>query len=97
MAVRRFRLYRDVHYLPFGVAASGHRLGPTDYFALGDNTANSHDSRTWQIDGRPAPGVPARGLLGKPFLIHQPMRLARLPVGDGLVQTVDWDRLRLLR
>lgn len=94
--VRNIRLYRDVHYLPFGVAAAGHRLGPAEYFALGDNTANSHDSRTWQVDGKPAPGVPAAGLVGKPFLIHQSMRLARSPLG-GPVPVVDWDRLRLLR
>ena len=95
--VRNFRLYRDVHYLPFGAAASGVRLGPAEYFALGDNTANSHDSRTWLVGDKPAPGVPAGGLIGKPFLIHQSMRLARPPLGDGLVQTLDWDRLRLLR
>ena len=94
--VSNLKLFRDVHYLPFGVAASGVRLGPAEYFALGDNTANSHDSRTWLVDGQPAPGVPAAGLLGKPFLIHQPMRLSRTPVG-GPVQTLDWDRLRLLR
>jgi signal peptidase I len=94
--VRNLRLWRDVHYLPFGVAAGGWQLGPGEYFALGDNTSNSHDSRTWQVGGKPAPGVPAAGLIGKPFLIHQPTRLARLPTG-GPVQSLDWGRLRLLR
>ncbi len=97
LSIRQFKLFCDLHYLPFGVAASGYQLGPAEYFALGDNTTNSYDSRTWQIDDRPAPGVPAHGLIGKPFFIHQPVRLARSPIGGGLIQTLDWDRLRLLR
>ena len=36
---------------------------------LGDNSANSDDSRSWQI-----PAVPERNFLGKPFLLHQPSR-----------------------
>ena len=98
VVVRNLRIFRDIHYLGVGRGAAGWRLGPDEYFLLGDNTSNSHDSRLWAIDGSPAPGVPGRDFIGKPFLIHQPMRLSRLPLnGDRVVQTLDWSRLRWLR
>lgn len=98
--VRNLRLDRDIHYLPGsrGVTAAW-RLGPGEYFLLGDNTANSQDSREWQAGGDPRPGVPEADFVGKPFLIHQPMRLARVTVNgrDRVFQTVDWSRMRWLR
>lgn len=36
------------------------RLGPDEYFLVGDNTERSTDSRNW-----PTPGAPARLLLGR--------------------------------
>ena len=59
VVVRNLRIGRDIHYLGVGRAAAGWRLGPDEYFLLGDNTSNSHDSRLWTIDGTAAPGVPA--------------------------------------
>jgi signal peptidase I len=99
VAVQNLRLERDIHYLPFGKAAAGWRLGPDEYFFLGDNTANSHDSRVWRIDQQPAPGVPATEFIGKPFLIHQPLRLAGVTINgrEHLFQTLDWSRLRWLK
>ena len=47
-----------------------------EYFVLGDNSGNSQDSRKW-----PRPGVPEADFVGKPFLIHQPLRTARVTVG----------------
>jgi signal peptidase I len=99
VAVQNLRLERDIHYLSIGKAAAGWRLGPDEYFFLGDNTANSHDSRVWRIDHQPAPGVPEAQLIGKPFLIHQPLRRAGVTINgrEYLFQTLDWSRLRLLR
>jgi signal peptidase I len=65
-AVRNFRLYRDVHYTPDGrngVGGRAVRLGPAEYFVLGDNSPQSADSRFWPDRG----AVPADRLLGTPF------------------------------
>jgi signal peptidase I len=99
VAVRNLRLFRDIHYLPVGRVGDGWQLGPDEYFLLGDNTSNSHDSRLWVVDGKPSPGVPGAYFIGKPFLIHQPLRLGRVTVGGKarLFQTLDWSRLRWLR
>ncbi len=99
VAVRNLRLFRDVHYLSVGRASAGWRLGPDEYFLLGDNSSNSHDSRLWAIDERPAPGVPEAEFIGKPFLVHQPLKLGRVTVNgrDRVFQTLDWSRLRWLR
>ena len=85
LVVRGLRLDRDVHYTRsgrHGVRAPV-KLGPDEYFVLGDNSGNSQDSREW-----PEPGVPERDFVGKPFLVHRPPR-----PGGGL----DWPRLRWLR
>ncbi len=49
------------------------RLGPAHYFAMGDNTFNSRDSRYWG-------SVPARNLLGPACLVYWPFASARLGV-----------------
>lgn len=100
VVVRNVRLARDVHYHATGAASgAGWQLASDEYFMLGDNAGNSFDSRGWQIADRPAPGVPAADFLGKPFLIHQPMRLARVTVGgrERVVLSPDWGRMRWLR
>ena len=53
------KLYRDIHYRADGPNAtkSPCRLGPDEYFMLGDNSPDSHDSRGWAV-----PGVPERAL-----------------------------------
>ena len=55
-------LYRDIHYTPEGKMANGRsatfRISEGHFFALGDNTQNSHDCRQWEkasvrlLDGR---------------------------------------------
>jgi signal peptidase I len=93
--VRHFRLFRDVHYTEagdHGVRAPV-RLGADEYFVLGDNSANSDDSRFW-----PEPAVPEANFLGKPFLVHWPSRSL---TWDGLgrhwqYQGLDWGRVRWL-
>jgi signal peptidase I len=96
LAVRHVRLYRDIYYRS-GDKHAAHtpfQLGDKEYFLLGDNSANSDDSRSWQI-----PAVPERNFLGKPFLLHQPSRPSQWSVGgrkmDG--QSIDWGRIRWLR
>ena len=95
VVVRNLKLYRDIYYTPYGVHGTRRaaRLGPDEYYMLGDNSENSEDSRKW-----PTPGVPERDFIGKPFLIHQPLRLARVTVGGQpkAFQTLDWSRLRWL-
>ena len=99
VAVKNFELFRDVHYLSAAKSPRGWQLPAGEFFVLGDNTSSSHDSRVWEIDGKPAPGVPEDGFLGKPFLIHQPMRPARLTVNgrERRMQSPDWGRIRWLR
>lgn len=48
-------------------------VGPNEYFALGDNSENSYDSRYWGC-------VPASSIFGKITLIYYPFsRAGRLP------------------
>jgi signal peptidase I len=75
VAVRNFRLYRDVHYTQAGRNAVGGKavhLAAAEYFVLGDNSSCSDDSRFWPHGG----AVPASSLVGKPFLVHLPTRVA---------------------
>jgi signal peptidase I len=96
--VRNFRLFRDVHYRQAGgngVRGKGVHLGEGQYFVLGDNSPNSEDSRFWPDRG----AVPARNLLGKPFLVHLPSRAV---AWDALgqhwqYQGPDWRRIHWLR
>jgi len=90
------RLNRDLYYRA-GEKSAAHtplRLGTDEFFLLGDNSANSDDSRSWKI-----PGVPERNFLGKPFLLHQPSRPGLLTVGGKTMhsQSIDWGRIRWLR
>jgi signal peptidase I len=95
VAVRGLVLSRDVYYTHYGTHGTEEVavLGPQEYFMLGDNSGNSQDSRKW-----PTPGVPEGEFIGKPFLIHQPLRPARMTIGgrERVFQTVDWSRLRWL-
>jgi signal peptidase I len=97
--VRNLRLTHDIHYLSVGKADRGWPLAADEYFLLGDNSSNSHDSRYWAINDRPSPGVPEAAFIGKPFLIHQPLRLGRLSINgtERTFRTLDWARVRWLR
>ena len=93
---RHIKLHRDIFYRPTGANATSQplELGEGEYFMLGDNSANSDDSRSWQI-----PAVPRRNFLGKPFLLHQPSRPAVWSVGGRRVemQSIDWSRIHWMR
>lgn len=103
VVARNVKLYRDAHYRAVGRSGcdAPYRLGPDEYFMLGDNSPNSSDSRGWENDQtrEHVPGVPERDFIGKPFLIHQPLKAGRVTVNgqDRTFQTVDWARLRWLR
>ncbi len=69
-------IYRDIYYssdLSSGRwgGTSPVRMGPGEYFVLGDNSANSKDSRVWKF-------VPEENLVGKAFLVFWPPRGIRL-------------------
>lgn len=95
VVVRDLKLCRDIHYTMAGHhgTQAPARLGPNEYFMLGDNSGNSQDSREW-----PQPGVPQEDFIGKPILIHQPLRLGRVTIGgrERVIQTLDWSRVRWL-
>jgi signal peptidase I len=68
--IRNLRLDRDLHYTAAGRLGSGQcRLGPDEYFMLGDNSGNSEDSRFW-----PNPSIQADALIGKPVFVYAPRR-----------------------
>jgi signal peptidase I len=65
------RLWRDVHYTQAGtnaVKGAVVRLGPDQYFVLGDNSPASEDSRFWPDGGR----VPGAALIGTPLVVLRP-------------------------
>ncbi|MCE9533628.1 MAG: signal peptidase I [Planctomycetes bacterium] len=96
VVVRNLKIYRDIYYRASGDNAVKvpYQLGRDEYFMMGDNSANSNDSRSW-----PIPGVPERNFLGKPFLLHQPSRITHWTIGgrERVFQSIDWSRIRFLR
>lgn len=56
-----------VGYRPEGLLATGSqlRVKADEYFTLGDNSANSADGRYWG-------SVPAKDVVGRPFLVYYP-------------------------
>ena len=97
MYVRSLKLFRDVYYTS-QKARNGvehpYRLGPDEYFVLGDNSPISSDSRVWRHGG-----VSARLLLGKPFVVHLPSRPGKIRIGDsvGYIRVPDFARIRYIR
>jgi signal peptidase I len=93
---RKIKLYRDVYYRSNGSngVAEPFPLREGEYFMLGDNSTESYDSRSWR-----EPQVAEKGFLGKPFLLHQPMKPGRMSLwGFELgLQSIDWQRIRWLR
>lgn len=93
--VRNFRLFRDIHYSATGGECRNGvyepwPLGPEEYFLLGDNSANSQDSRFWTNAG-----IPERCFMGKPLLLHQPSHWTH--VRNWEIECIDWNRIRWIR
>jgi signal peptidase I len=96
------RIYRDVYYTtalaytprrPFGVDEP-FRLGPDEFFVLGDNSPVSNDSRFWAG----SPVVPGELFLGKPFLVHLPGQAVPLRVfGRSVYWVPDPREIRYIR
>lgn len=97
VSVSDLTLFRDVYYTR-GDARHGvtepHRLGPDEYFFLGDNSPVSLDSRSW-LDNV----VNDNMLIGKPFLVHLPSRPGRVKLGSAEwhIRVPDWGRIRYIR
>lgn len=94
----KVRLYRDVHYTQAGrngVHGKVVRLGPDQYFVMGDNSPNSEDSRFWPNHG----AVPAANIMGQAFVVHFPSRIVSGTRWgrSWQCQVPDWTRVRWLR
>ena len=70
--IRPIRLERDVHWTSEYESLDRERLGPDEYFMLGDNSSNSQDSR---YKGP----VHRSRLVGSPLLIVWPLSRFRIP------------------
>ncbi len=95
--IRNLRLYRDVHYTcrgRYAVGAEPVLLGVEQYFVLGDNSANSEDSRFWPPDA-----VSESQLLGAAFLVHLPSQPCRWEFAgwSAECQVPDLGRIRWIR
>ena len=96
VVLEQLRVYRDVYYTrPSGIHARWGfngpvRLGASEFYVLGDNSPISEDSRSWSH----GPGVAASLLVGRPLLVHLPMRQVHL--GHWRLQIPDPTRMRYL-
>jgi signal peptidase I len=100
LRVRNVRLYRDVYYTAEGARGlQAYQLadaaGRREYFALGDNSPVSVDSRLWPAGKE----LTSTLFLGKPFLVHLPARTRQVAVGPwkGQIRVPDFSRIRYIR
>jgi signal peptidase I len=66
------RLERDVYWVPDGAPDNFERLGPDQFFMMGDNSSNSQDSR---MKGP----VHRSRLVGSPLLVVWPPSRIHVP------------------
>ena len=74
---RRIRVFRDLHYTGRGTHGTTEpvRLGPREFFVLGDNSPESRDGRDWGP-------VHEEEILGRPLSVILPLGAFR-PLGGG--------------
>jgi signal peptidase I len=90
------RLYRDVHYTGRHIPGRDGptRLGPEEFYMLGDNSPVSLDSRAWS-----SPAIPRKLLIGKPFAVHLPSRQGEVELAGRSyhIRIPDFSRVRYIR
>jgi signal peptidase I len=98
--VLELKLYRDVYYTADGgreakIWELENSAGRQEFFVLGDNSPISLDSRLWQPDVVVTPQL----LIGKPFMVHLPVRTTEVKVGTwhGRLRVPDFSRIRYIR
>jgi signal peptidase I len=115
-AVSHVSLWRDVYYTtpsgtngewhnsgPGGKPSNSTRLGPDEYFVLGDNSAASSDARFWdkevnlpEEDLRVRAGrVPGRFMLGRAFFVYWPAGYR--PTANAPALVPDFGDMRLIQ
>jgi len=68
------KVFKDTYYYnrgEFGKMGAVIKVPPDEYFALGDNSASSRDSRYWGF-------VPKKNLIGKALVIYWPLTRMRI-------------------
>ncbi|QDU45341.1 signal peptidase I [Symmachiella dynata] len=93
LRVSGIKLFRDVHYLSKSNEAAflPYQLGDDEYFALGDNSPISEDSRVWLAQPA-ARKLTSRHFIGRPFLVHLPSKTWR-----SSISIPDFSRIRYIR
>ncbi len=91
--VDSLRLFRDVYYQSKSNEVGFHpyRLGENEYFALGDNSPISEDSRVW-LTRSSAKKLTSRHFIGRPFLVHLPSKK-----WGASISIPDFSRIRYIR
>jgi type IV secretory pathway protease TraF len=86
---RKIRVFRDLHYTGRGMHGTAEpiRLGPREFFVLGDNSPESRDGRDWGP-------VSDEVILGRPLGVVLPIKSARLLGGGGTSPIVPVGPLR---
>jgi len=95
--IQNVRIDRDVFYRDAAgqhATTSPWKLGPDEFFMLGDNSPVSLDSRSWTL-----PAVPRRLVIGRPLLVHLPSQQWSIESEQGTrhIRIPDLRRIRYIR
>ncbi len=97
VVLQHLRLYRDIFYTSAGTVRAteaDYKLGPDEYFFLGDNSPVSLDSRCWSD-----PIVHRNMFFGKPLVLHLPSKPLAVRLGKRVVyiRIPDFSRIGYIR
>ena len=95
--IQNVRIDRDVFYRDAAgqhATTSPWKLGPDEFFMLGDNSPVSLDSRSWTL-----PAVPRRLVIGRPLLVRLPSQQWSIESEEGTrhIRIPDLRRIRYIR